>query len=151
MLHVHFGHYRDDLHVYAGPGTFDDAFENDWFENDLVRDMIKDIDKSDIIMGRIIESPVLGTMSPYELSGGVKRLILMMYHPEYLYRGSGFGDNCAKWMLQIAQSRDLVVTYEHLMRFPEPFEIHIMNTNLIVRSRGEFADQYHECKGDGWK
>ena len=41
--------------------------------------MIKDIDKSDVISSRAINSPVLGSISTKELSGGVKTLILMMF------------------------------------------------------------------------
>ncbi len=39
--------------------------------------MIKDVDKSTVIAPRIIESPVLGAITPRELSGGVKTLILI--------------------------------------------------------------------------
>lgn len=40
---------------------------------------IKDDHKSDVVGPHLIESPVLGPISPKELSGGVKTLILMAF------------------------------------------------------------------------
>ena len=39
--------------------------------------MIRDIDKSTVISAHVIESPVLGGITPKDLSGGVKTLILI--------------------------------------------------------------------------
>ena len=45
-------------------------------------------------------------------------------------------DNCAKWLLKIAESEDRTVNLRHLMDFgKEPFEIRILNTNEIVHSQ----------------
>ena len=41
--------------------------------------MIKDVDKSNVIGPRVIDSPVLGGISPRELSGGVKTLLQMPF------------------------------------------------------------------------
>ena len=43
--------------------------------------MIKDVDKSDVIGPQVIDSPVLGGISPRELSGGVKTLIDIYKRP----------------------------------------------------------------------
>jgi len=37
--------------------------------------MIKDVDKSDVVGSRVIDSPVLGSISVRDISGGVKTLI----------------------------------------------------------------------------
>ena len=45
--------------------------------------MLKDMDQSEIIGPRVIDSPVLGGISPRELSGGVKTLIAMYKMPDF--------------------------------------------------------------------
>lgn len=47
--------------------------------------MIRDIDKSDVIGVHLIESPVLGPISPKDLSGGVKTLMLMAFADQEKY------------------------------------------------------------------
>ena len=39
--------------------------------------MIRDVDRSEVIGSNLIQSPVLGAISPVQLSGGVKTLILI--------------------------------------------------------------------------
>lgn len=56
--------------------VFDLDYESEWFEDEFVQQMILDIDKIKWISGSVFESPVLGIISPRELSGGVKSLIL---------------------------------------------------------------------------
>lgn len=48
---------------------FDLNYEFKWFDNDLNKKMILDIDKSKVITPNIIESSVLGTIPPQWLSG----------------------------------------------------------------------------------
>lgn len=52
-------------------------YEDEWLTNPLSVKMIANVDKSTVIGNHLIESPVLGPISPKELSGGVKTLILM--------------------------------------------------------------------------
>ena len=49
-------------------------YEDEWLTNPLSVKMIADVDKSTVIGNHLIESPVLGPISPKELSGGVKTL-----------------------------------------------------------------------------
>lgn len=58
--------------------------------------MILDVDKSSVISAHVIESPVLGAITPKVLSGGVKVLILMLKDNSFVYNLSNCGDNYAK-------------------------------------------------------
>lgn len=69
--------------------------------------MIQDVDHSAVINAHIIESPVLGAITPKDLSGGVKVLILMLKDDSFIYNLSDCGNNCAKWVLKIAETKDL--------------------------------------------
>lgn len=80
MLKIHFGEYEgqiDYINTY-----FDHTFRREGFDDPMVRAMIKDVDKSEVICGSAIDSPVLGPISPRELSGGVKMLISMLKNPD---------------------------------------------------------------------
>ena len=114
------------------PSYFNVAFRPEWFEDDLVKKMIKDVDKSDVIGPYLIISPVLGPIAPTYLSGGVKVLILLLKEPKFIYNLSNCGDNCAKWILEICKDRDIVAYLEHVMHFKDPFEIKVLNTGNVV-------------------
>ena len=58
---------------------FDNVYEDEWITDPLSIEMIRDIDKSDVLGVHLIESPVLGPISPKDLSGGVKTLMLMAF------------------------------------------------------------------------
>lgn len=151
MLYIKFGAPSDVQYMTAS--MFDLEFETEWFNNPLVKEMILDVDKSEVTVGRVIESPVLGPISPMELSGGVKLLIMMLYEPDEIYWGTSCGDNCAKWILKIAEMHDLTLHFGHLMDFPEPFEIHVLNSGNAVRNMLELIGEYGRSKvvnADDW-
>ena len=128
------------------------VYEDEWLEDDLVKEMIRDVDHSEVLTPHIIESPVLGAITPRELSGGVKVLILMLKDDSFIYNMSNCGNNCAKWVLKIAEKKDLTVFLRHIMRFEGEFEIQIMNTGRIVHNRSEYVRGLLEAEGmlDEW-
>ena len=66
--------------------------------------------------------------------------ILFKFNKDKIFNASTCGDNCAKWLLKIAESEDRTVNLRHLMDFgKEPFEIRILNTNEIVHSMKELV------------
>ena len=134
------------------PAYFDNVYDDDWLEDDLVKEMIRDVDHSEVLTPHIIESPVLGAITPRELSGGVKVLILMLKDDSFIYNMSNCGNNCAKWVLKIAEKKDLTVFLRHIMRFEGEFEIQIMNTGRIVHNRSEYVRGLLEAEGmlDEW-
>ena len=134
------------------PAYFDNVYEDEWLEDDLVKEMIRDVDHSEVLTPHIIESPVLGAITPRELSGGVKVLILILKDDSFIYNMSNCGNNCAKWVLKIAEKKDLTVFLRHIMRFEGEFEIQIMNTGRIVHNRSEYVRGLLEAEGmlDEW-
>jgi hypothetical protein len=104
----------------------------------MVKEMIQDVDKSTVIDSGVIDSPVFGKIPPIGLSGGVKTLILVKFEPEKVFNVSTCGDNCAKWLLKIAEQENRTVNLCHLMDFgKKPFTIKVLNTNQIVHSMEE--------------
>ena len=138
MLHIKFGKINDV--VYNTSLFFKHQYDPKWLEDEEVQQMIADIDKSKVLGGHAIESPVMGIIPPTSLSGGVKTLILIKEMPEQLFNASNCGDNCAGWLLRIGEEQDVTVNLRHIMDFgDEPFEIHVVNTDQIVRDMDSLA------------
>jgi hypothetical protein len=136
MLNVYYGDMPNA--VYNPVIYFKNTYEDSWITDELSKAMIKDVDKSEVIGPRIIDSPVLGGITPRELSGGVKTLILINKVPERVFNASACGDNCAKWILKIGEDKDITINLRHLMDFgKEEFTLNILNTNQIVHSMKE--------------
>ena len=139
MLKIIFGNCEDA--IYNTSVYFKNTYQDEWITDDLSVEMIKDVDKSDVIGPRLIESPVLGAISPKELSGGVKTLIFINKDRNKIFNASTCGDNCAKWLLKIGETDDVIINLRHLMDFGnDEFEIEIMNTHQIVRNMKELIN-----------
>lgn len=140
MLHVIFGDYKDV--IYNTSLFFKNTYESEWLEEDETKQMILDIDKSKVLSDGAIESPVLGIIPPTNLSGGVKTLILINHVADKIFNASNCGDNCAPWLLKIAQKKDVTVNLRHLMDFGTgDFTIKIENTNKIVHNMLELITE----------
>lgn len=136
MLSVFYGDMPEA--IYNPVVFFKNSYSDDWIMDELSRRMIKDVDKSDVIGPRVIDSPVLGGISPRELSGGVKTLIDIYKRPDKIFNASTCGDNCAKWLLEIGERQDVTINLRHLMDFGDGyFTIHILNTDQIVHNMRE--------------
>lgn len=137
MLTVIYGDASDS--VYNTSVYFKNTYEPEWLESDMAKEIIRDIDGSEVLSGECIQSPILGQIPPERLSGGVKTLLLMLNEPEKVFNASTCGDNCAKWILEIGKQKDITVNLRHLMGFGknEKFEIRIKNGGEIVHSMKE--------------
>lgn len=137
MLTIIYGDTENS--IYNTNVYFRNSYEPEWFETDLAKKMIKDIDDSDVLSGECINSPVLGMIPPERLSGGVKTLLLMLNEPDKIFNASTCGDNCAKWILEIGKQKNLTINLRHLMSFGKDteFEINIKNGGEIVHSMRE--------------
>ena len=140
MLSIYLGQMDDA--IYYPPVYFDNQYEGEWITEPLTIEMIKDVDKSEVVSPHLIESPVLGPISVKEISGGVKTLILMAFdETRKVFNASACGDNCAKWILEIGKRKDLTINLRHIMNFgKEDFEIKILNTGKMVHNMKQFIE-----------
>lgn len=140
MLNIYLGEMKEA--IYHPPTYFDNRYEDEWITAPLSVEMIKDIDQSEVVSERLIQSPVLGSISVKEISGGVKTLILMAFDDSgRIFNASACGNDCAKWILKIAKQKELTINLRHIMDFgKDKFEIKILNTNQIIRNMKEFVD-----------
>ncbi|MBO4349940.1 MAG: DUF4869 domain-containing protein [Proteobacteria bacterium] len=139
MLHIFFGDM--DKAIYNTAVFFKNDYEDEWIVDPLVKEMIRDVDQSEVIDSGVIDSPVLGKIPPTGLSGGVKTLILVLFEPQKVFNASTCGDNCAKWLLKIAETEDRTINLRHIMDFGmEDFQIYIENTGTVVHSMKELVE-----------
>ena len=138
MLNIYFGDMPEA--IYDTSTFFKHSYKDKWITDPLSVEMIRDVDKSDVIGSSLIQSPVLGPISPYQLSGGVKTLILIHKDAGRVFNASKCGDNCAKWLLKMAEKKKKVINLRHIMNFGQgDFKIKIINNGKIVSNMRELV------------
>jgi hypothetical protein len=138
MLHIYFGDYPEA--IYNTKVYFDNTYKDKWITKSISKEIIKDVDKSEVLDEKTILSPIFGNMSPKKLSGGNKTLLLIDNDSKKVFNASTCGDNCAKWILKIAQDRKVVINLRHLMDFgKDDFKIKVINTGKIVYNMSELV------------
>ena len=138
MLNIYFGENSDA--IYNTNVYFNNTYKDSWITKSLSKEMIKDVDKSEVIDAKTIESPIFGNMSPKRLSGGVKTLLLIANDKSKIFNASTCGDNCAKWILKFASEEKVVINLYHLMDFGKgEFKIKVLNTGKIVKNMSELV------------
>ena len=140
MLNIYFGDMPEA--IYNTEVYFKNTYRDEWICDEFARNVIKGVDKSEVIDKHLIKSPVLGMIPPVMLSGGTKTLLLIKNCPDLVFNASTCGDNCAKWILRIAKEakEDITINLRHIMDFGSgTFEIRILNNGEIVRNMQEYV------------
>ncbi len=139
MLRIYFGDMQGA--IYNTAVYFKNTYDEDWIMQPMVKAIIKDIDKSEVLDKALIQSPVLGKIPPLMLSGGTKTLILIANDKSKVFNVSTCGDNCAKWLLKMAEKEDITVNLRHLMNFGNgPFDIYVINNGITVHNMDQLLD-----------
>lgn len=143
MLQVYLGDCENE--IYNPPVYFINQYEDEWLENDFAKKMIMDVDKSEVVGPHLIQSPVLGPISPRELSGGVKTLLLLAFDTSgNIFNATACGDNCAKWILEIAKTKPLTISLHYSMNFGDgEYTIKIMNNGVTVHNQEEWLNEVY--------
>lgn len=141
MLRIYYGDMESDNYIFNPDAYFDNTYLDEWIIDKTTVDMVRDVDKSEVVGAGIIESPFLGPIPPVRLSGGVKTLILMNFDDKYVFNASFCGNNCASWILRLGREKDLTIRLGYLMDFgDEPFDVEIINLKKVVHSKLELIE-----------
>lgn len=150
MLNIIFNRGSKDIedknYVFSPDTYFKYNYEEEWFADELVKQMIFDVDGSTVESAHAILSPVLGMIAPERLSGGVKALIIMYKEPTLIVNASACGDNCAKWILEIGKRQDITIRLGYEMEFEEPFDIFIKNSGRQIHTYVDFLKEFQEVE-----
>ncbi len=142
MLNIIFGDFKGNNYISNPDLYFDNTYEDKWLESVVAKEIVKDIDKSDLKGPNLVVSPVLGSIPVTRISGGAKTLIQIAFDDTHIFNASACGDNCAKWLLKLGEKQDIVVRLGHIMHFPEDsFDIKIVNKGDVVNSPYEWAEK----------
>ena len=140
MLNVYFGDMPDA--IYNTAVYFKNTYQDKWITNEYSRRMIEDVDRSEVVSESVIQSPVLGSITPIQLSGGAKTLMLIKFDRRHVFNASTCGDNCAKWILDMAKDRKVVINLYHVMDFgSDSFRIRVLNSGKIAHNMAELIHE----------
>lgn len=117
MLRVKFK-YSEDNFLKSQDKFFKYEYENDWFDDKYIVDMVRDVDGVEHFADSLFKSDIFGYVEAEGLSSGVKGLILMYKGYDKIFNGDLFGDNCCKWIYDISTKRDITVWMSHILEFP---------------------------------
>lgn len=118
--------------------VFRGNYEDEWFDDPFVKEMVKNVDNSEVVSANLIISPVLGPISYERLSGGVKVLIMLYKMPEMEQCASNCGDNCLPDMVRISEMHDITVKFSHCPdKFPDNVKAKFLDTGEIARGDKE--------------
>ena len=148
MLRIYFGNLKDE--IYNTEMFYENQYDKNWVMDDFAREIIKDIDSSEVIAPDLIRNDVFGSFPSTELSVGVKTLLLIKNMPNKVFNISNCGDNCAKYLLQLAENRDIKVTLHHAMDFGTDFSVKVINDRKrkVITDATEFLLlAHHYLKG----
>ena len=142
MLSIYFGDDPGEGYIFNPDVFFNNMYEDGWITSAVSRQMIQDIDGSEVVGAHLIESPFLGPIPPERLSGGVKTLILIAHDQDHIFNASACGDNCSGWLLRLAEDRDIVIRLGYMMDLgKEPFSIKVLNTGKVVHTMLELDEE----------
>ncbi|MST82513.1 DUF4869 domain-containing protein [Bilifractor porci] len=142
MLHIYYGEYQGKNYIFDPDTYFNNQADRKWLLEDLPRQMIHDVDKSEVISENLIQSSRLGPIPPQWLSGSVKTLILIENDSGHVFNTSACGQNCAKWLLQIGNRKDVLIRLGYPMDFgKEEFNITIENNGHLVHTMKDLMNE----------
>jgi len=149
MLRIFFGSREDE--IYNTDVYYQNQYDKSWITDDFARRIIADIDDSEVIGEDAIRNDVFGTFSSTELSTGVKTLLLIHNQPKRIFNISNCGDNCAKYLLEMAEERDITVCLHHTMNLGNNFAVKVINDRKrkIITDPKEFLlIAHHYLRGE---
>ena len=140
MLNIYFGNMEEA--IYDPSMYFRNQYNENWITDEISKRIIKEIDNSKVIDKKVIESPVLGSITPNDLSGGAKTLILIAHDKKNIFNATTCGENCAKLLLELAKDRNITINLRYIMDFgKEEFKIKVKNNEKIVKNMKELINE----------
>ena len=154
MLYVYFGAINPNTdppeYIWDIDTDFDNCFEDAWTSSGFAKRVIKEIDSSDLVGTKVVDSPWLGVIPITSISGGAKNLILAENMDGIALDGDNFGDNCYTLLHELAKKKAI---YMNLTYFADPkdipkdFKAYVINTGEVVVGPKEFTRHHskHKC------
>lgn len=123
----------------------------EWFNDDIIRNAMKDIEHVYKIEGLAFYSSDFGVKSPESLSNGMKALLLLSYMPEDYWIKCGWhvantsiGDNVTTFLRQLSLKKDFHIAYDIWLPFQDnmPIMAKDNNTGITFTNTSEIMEFY---------
>ena len=138
MLNIYFGDFPNA--IYNSKAHFNQFYTDEWILNPVSKKLIAGINGARVINANTIWYPLFQLRTPKELPAEIKTMIDIVCDPAHIFNASMCSDKCAKWLLKIAEKRDITINLRHLMDFGKGnFQIKILNTGVIVNNMSELV------------
>lgn len=130
---------------------FNTAKKVEWFDNELVREIVRTIDKAELVGFSAISNVTQSGYSVDDLAGGSKTLITNLMDRRYIY-SSKMGNNCNNFMERIANEveciygEDLIIVqdYLNLYSFRYVKEIEYLNWGIKCHCTQDIHDNIRD-------
>ena len=127
----------------VNPSSFFDLHrpKNRPWSEDMIR-AVKVIDDLDYVGGDVFKNSLGKMLSPDVLSSGCKSVLLLYMKPSLCIYATRCGDNCAPFILDIADKNDVTIALHHPMLFPRDFEGVIMDNGKEIHCLEDYYRAY---------
>jgi len=149
MLKIYFGEIKGALEY--PDFFFDRLFDKEYMLTKFSQDVVFHVDKSKVLGKNVIESPILGGISPRDLSTGVKNTLICRYYSDRVVCFSFMGENCLNLLFKEIAVEGLNRTIcSDILYVPYNYgyvgSIEILNSGRIVKDDRGYFDEYLRWK-----
>lgn len=112
MIYITFTRPTEKFKLITHPAIrFDNLYDEEWFKNDLVKEILEEIENVIHIDGDYFKHNDFGGLSAKDLSTGTKTLILLLMSDveNKVFQLSNIGDNCYNILGKIGKIKDIVL------------------------------------------
>lgn len=124
--------------------TFIYDYESEWLNDKLSKEIMLNIDDIVFNDGDYLKHRDYGALSPRELSGGTKTLLLLYKGSldNYIVKASNLGPNCFKYLEKIAEDKEVYIYLDYIIPYDYfPIKFKCVETGLIT---SDYFELYNE-------
>lgn len=118
MLYIYF--HKRSMNIPLTNGTnveWDRKFNPDWMSEPYVKEIVKNLDKSEALGGYAVYSPELGSIPVTWLSATCRNIIMMYKQVDMIFASGFLGNNANQYVYDISIKCDVHLYMNHLFRF----------------------------------
>lgn len=112
-----------------------------WFEDPIVKQIVKDIDGADVSSAYAMQHPVYGAINYTMLSSTCRTAIMLYELPNETINATYCGEKAGDWILRIGEMQDAHIALNYALLFSRDFEAIVVNGGEHIRTRKD----YYRC------
>lgn len=143
MLKIHISECTEDC-ISDVEGYFHAHQDKNWFNRVSVKEIIRKTDHVKAGRDGYLDSPRFGIITPDRLSTGCKTLILLQILDNPNILADKCNESCAAAILKIAERKDITITLNHAIEFPDKFDAYIIEREKMIHSGKELAGEFEK-------